>query len=494
MSEPQSTQIDEKGVIPPVEEIIDLMPHPSIADEVLIRRAYEFAYVAHANQTRKSGEPYFIHSVATAKNLARLGLDAQTIAAGILHDTIEDADISRTELEANFGTTVRFLVDGVTKLGELKYRGDDKRAESLRKLFLAMAQDIRVLVIKLADRLHNIETLEHVDQHKRERIALETLEIYAPLANRLGMGRLKAELQDGAFKYAYPRDYARTMDILEQYGKRYQQTLERIHQTLMDGCKAQGIEAVSNYRVKSTYSLYKKLQRKDWNIEKVYDIMALRVIVPTLEDCYRVLGVVHGNWRPLPGRIKDYISLPKLNGYQSIHTTVFTGQGEVAEIQIRSKEMHEEAEYGIAAHLAYTESGKPRHGGNLSRQLQWVQQLIAWQRNHSGSQEFLENLKMDFFQDHVFTFTPDGDVIELPEKATSIDFAYAVHSEIGNHMSGAKVNGKLMSMATELKNGDIVEILTDKRHQPKYKWLDYAKTSHARKKIRSWISGKTHED
>ena len=477
--------------VPSVETIITLMPRASINDEVVIRKAYEFAQVAHANQKRKSGEPYFVHSVATAQNLARLGLDGETIAAGLLHDTIEDAQISRTELEANFGPTVRFLVDGVTKLGELKYRGDERRAESLRKLFFAMAQDIRVLVIKLADRLHNISTLEYVRPDKQQRIALETLEIFAPLANRLGMGRLRAELQDGAFKYAHPRDYARTIELMQSHGKRSQSSLEKVHDKLDDELKKHGIAAQTNYRVKSLYSLYRKLLRKDWNIEKVYDIMALRIIVDSIEDCYRVLGIIHANWRPLPGRIKDYIGVPKLNGYQSIHTTVFTGEGKVAEIQIRSRAMHEEAEYGIAAHLAYIESGKPKSGGKLSRQLQWVQQLINWQQNFSGSKEFLDNLKLDFFQDHVFTFTPDGDVIELPEKATPIDFAYAIHSEVGDHMSGAKVNGKLTSLSTELKNGDIVEIITDKKHKPTYKWLDYAKTSHARKKIRAWISGKT---
>ncbi|MDP3988943.1 MAG: RelA/SpoT family protein [bacterium] len=471
-----------------VDEILSLMPVKTSEDEECIRRAYDFAEVAHSNQVRKSGEPYFIHAAATAKNLAMLGLDSNTIVAGLLHDTVEDAGISREEIEANFGETVRFLVDGVTKLGEIKYSGDDRRAESLRKLFIAMAQDIRVLIIKLADRLHNIQTLEHVEPNKQRRIALETLEIYAPLANRLGMGKLQAELEDGAFLFAYPKEAAHIQSIFQEHGKNAQASLEKVYNTLNKELIEQKVHAETSYRIKHLYSLHKKLLRKELNIEKVYDLMALRVVTDTLEDCYRVLGIIHANWKPLPGRIKDYIALPKPNGYQSIHTTVFTGDGEIAEIQIRTRAMHDEAEYGIAAHLAYNESGKPKSGGRLSKKLQWVQQLIDWQKNFSESNEFLENLKLDFFQYRVFTFTPKGDVIELPENATPVDFAYAVHSELGMSISGAKVNGKLAALSTKLKNGDIVEIMSNKTHKPSYKWLDFVKTSYARKKIRTWIS------
>ncbi|MDP3955929.1 MAG: RelA/SpoT family protein [bacterium] len=473
---------------PSLNDILGLMVSSDPEGVALVKRAYEFAEIAHSNQVRKSGEPYFIHAVATACNLAELGLDAQTITAGLLHDTIEDADISRAEIELNFGETVRFLVDGVTKLGELKYHGDDRRAESLRKLFLAMAQDIRVLIIKLADRLHNIKTLQHVSSEKQHRIAVETLEIYAPLANRLGMGKLQAELEDGAFLYAEPEDAERTTKLFKQQGKRAEKSLEKVYKSLSSELAKQNINAEVSYRLKHLYSLYKKLKRKEWNIEKVYDVMALRVMASSIEDCYRILGIIHAHWKPLPGRIKDYIAVPKPNGYQSIHTTVFTGDGEIAEIQIRTKEMHDESEFGIAAHLAYKEASKPKSGGRLSKKLQWVQQLIDWQKNFSESREFIENLKLDFFQYRVFTFTPNGDVIELPEDATPIDFAYAVHSELGDRISGAKINGKLASLSTCLKNGDIVEIMTGKNHVPSYKWLDFTKTSQARKKIRSWLS------
>jgi guanosine-3',5'-bis(diphosphate) 3'-pyrophosphohydrolase len=472
--------------ISPVEDIIKLMKEPTEADKDLVRRAYDFAHVAHSNQKRKSGDPYFVHVVETAKNLASLGLDSQTITAGLLHDTIEDAGITRTEVELNFGETVRFLVDGVTKLGELKYHGDDRRAESLRKLLLAMAEDIRVIIIKLADRLHNIKTLEYVDEEKQRRIALETLEIYAPLANRLGMGKLQADLEDNAFPYAYKEEAEKTLQLFKQNEKRAKKSLEKVFKTLSAQLAEQEIDATISYRLKHVYSLYKKLIRKDWNPEKIYDVMALRIITNSVEDCYRILGLIHAHYRPLPGRVKDYIALPKPNGYKSIHTTVFTGDGEVAEIQIRTKEMHAESEYGIATHLIYKESGTSK--GKVSKQLNWVKQLIDWQKNVRESKDFIENLKLDFFQYRVFTFTPNGDVIELPEDATPVDFAYAVHTEIGDHVSGAKVNGKLASLSTKLKNGDIVEVMTSDKHKPSYKWLDFVKTSHARRKIRGWIS------
>lgn len=469
--------------------LVTIIAGASEADRARVRAAYEFAEIAHANQRRFSGEPYVLHSFETARILAELGMDADTVIAGLLHDTLEDTNISRTELEASFGADVLFLVEGVTKLGTLKYHGADRHIESLRKLFLAMAQDIRVIIIKLADRLHNIRTLEHVPTEKRRRIALETLEIFAPIANRLGMGRLQAELEDGSFPYAYPAEYVRVADIIANQSRLTEEGLRLVHEKLQVALTDSGINnADVAYRIKHSYSLYKKLQRKDWDINKIHDVRAIRIIILSIEDCYRALGVVHSLWQPLPGRVKDYIATPKPNGYRSIHTSVFTGDGGIAEIQIRTDEMHREAEFGITSHIAYETSGKPRHGGRLNKKLRWVQQLIDWQKQISESKEFLENLKVDFFQYRVFTFTPKGDVIELPENSSPIDFAYAIHSEIGDHIAGAKVNGKLVSLETELKNGDIVEIVTNKKSKPSHKWLSHVRTSAARKRIRGIIS------
>lgn len=467
------------------QEIISLLKNPSKEDRGLVVSAYDFAEVAHANQKRFSGDPYIIHSVETAKILAELGVDTETIAAGLLHDTLENTSISHAELEQAFDKSVVFLVDGAAKLGALKYKGADRHIESLRKLFLAMAEDIRVVIIRLACRLHNIRTLHHVPAEKRLRIALETLEIFAPLANRFGMGRLQAELEDGAFPYAYPEEYARVASIFAERSEETEDELKKVHDTLRNALAESGIESASvSYRLKHTYSLYKKLVRKDWDISKVHDIRALRVIVPTVEDCYRALGIIHGLWQPLPGRIKDYIATPKPNGYRSIHTSIFTGGGGIAEVQIRTEDMHREAEYGITSHIVYEIAGKPSGGGRLSKKLKWVQQLIDWQKQISESREFLENLKVDFFQYRVFTFTPKGDVIELPEYSSPVDFAYAIHSEVGDRIAGAKVNGKLVSLDTKLKNGDIVEILTNKKSRPSQKWLSVARTSTARKRIR----------
>ncbi|MBI1975638.1 MAG: bifunctional (p)ppGpp synthetase/guanosine-3',5'-bis(diphosphate) 3'-pyrophosphohydrolase [Candidatus Vogelbacteria bacterium] len=472
----------------PAQEITSLLKGATDDDKRRIVAAYEFAEVAHANQKRLSGEPYIVHAIETAKILAELGMDAETVTAGLLHDSLEDTSISKKELEQAFGSSILFLVESVTKLGTLKYKGADRHIESLRKLFLAMAQDIRVVIIKLADRLHNIRTLQYVLAEKRQRIALETLEIFAPIANRLGMGRLQAELEDCSFPYAYPNEFSRVKEILSRESNMTERGLQLVYEKLRSALENHGIaKAAVAYRVKHTYSLYKKLMRKDWDLTKVHDIRAVRIIVPTLEDCYRALGVVHGLWQPLPGRVKDYIATPKPNGYRSIHTSVFTGDGGIAEIQIRTEGMHQEAEYGIASHIAYDIADKPRSGGRLNKKLTWVQQLIDWQKQISESNEFLENLKVDFFQYRVFTFTPKGDVIELPENSSPIDFAYAIHSEIGDHIAGAKVNGKLVSLDTELKNGDIIEIVTSKKSRPSQKWLSHARTSGARKRIRNLI-------
>ncbi len=483
-------------------ELIAILKSPTNEDKELVSRAFEFGESAHKDQTRLSGEPYFLHCIATAETLAELGMDAKTIAAGLLHDTNEDGVVSLQEIEKRFGKEVAFLVDGVTKLGKYKYRGVVRHAESLRKLFLAVSRDMRVLVIRLADRLHNMKTLAHVAPEKQKRIALETLEIYAPIANRLGMGFIKGELEDLAFPYVHPEEYKWVFALRKERSHNVTKRLLKVHRDLQKALHTESVKVIgADYRVKHLYSLYRKLLRYDKDIEKIYDIAALRVIVPSISDCYRALGVAHGIWQPLD-RIKDYIASPKPNGYQSLHTSVFTGDGGIVEIQIRTREMHEEAEYGIAAHLAYKETAthpasaeggsSPRGKGTfLGKKVRWIKELVAWQKQVAGSNEFLANLHMDFFKDRVFVFTPKGDVIDLPEESSPVDFAFAVHSDIGIHMAGAKVNNKLASLDTKLKNGDIVEIITKKSNSPSAKWIPFAKTAIAKKHIRAALSKKT---
>lgn len=461
-------------------------------DIELLTKAHDFSKQAHEGQKRFSGEPYFNHAFATAYKLAELGMDTETIAAGLLHDTIEDGAATEDILKKEFGDEIAFLVEGVTKLGKLRYQGIERHTESLRKLFFAVAKDIRVLIIKLADRFHNVQTLEHVRKEKQKRIALETLEIYAPFANRLGMGELKGTLEDAAFPFAYPEQYKDITEQLRDRKNTKQKHLEKINRTLQKELAVHGItDFKTDYRIKHTYSTYQKLLKKEKDIEKIYDIAALRIIVGSVEECYKTLGVIHSLWRPLPGRIKDYIAFPKPNGYQSIHTTIFTGDGDIVEIQIRTEVMHQEAEYGIAAHFAYKEESASPNSNALNKRLRWVKQLSEWQKQVHESKEFLENLRMDFFEHRVFVFTPQGDVIDLPENASPIDFAYAIHSDIGNHAAGAKVNGKFTSLDTPLKNGDIVEIITKKSSMPNQKWLQYVKTTLARKQIRSTLGKNT---
>ncbi len=494
------------------DELIGYLDHPTSADIELVRSAYAFAHEVHAGHVRLSGEPYFNHLYATALALAEFGMGARTVSAGLLHDCIEDRGVSEEELNQRFGPEVLFLVKGVTKLGALKYRGAQRHVESLRRLFIATSQDIRVLIIKLMDRLHNMRTLEHVPTEKRKRIASETLEIYAPLADRLGMGTVKRDLEDLAFPHLYPVEYARTVELMRERKQAKEPYLEDVVAKLKKELATQNIKSFrTDYRRKGYYSLYKKLERKGGDIEKIFDIMAIRVIVPTMEDCYRVLGVVHGTWRPLPGKVKDYIALPKPNGYRSIHTTVFTHEAGPIEIQIRSEEMHREAQFGFASHLSYKEIQRGDRGVERRNRLWYrylipsllhtrkVEQLVTganiprWVNELAvahgpiveggGDQSFLEELKEDFFSHRVFVFTPKGDVVDLPLDSSPIDFAYAIHSDIGDHMSGAKVNGKLASLDTALKNGDIVEIEVKPASKPSKKWLEYVKTSMARKHI-----------
>lgn len=477
------------GALPPVSDIISFLRSKSEKDRALVERAYGAACKAHDGQRRFSGEPYFIHVYETAKKLAEIGMDAPTVAAGFLHDSVEDGLVSEEDMMRDFGEEVLFLVRGVTKLGKLRYQGLERHAESLRKLFIATAQDVRVLIIRLADRLHNAQTLSgHPSEEKRKRIAVETLEVFVPLADRLGMGKIRGELEDAAFPYTHPKEYKEVHELLKQRKALDEGYLKKIHHSLQKKLADAGIQrAHIDYRAKHMYSLYRKLERKKMDSDKIYDIVALRLIVPTIADCYSALGVIHNAWRPLPGRIKDYIAVPKPNGYQSLHTTIFTGDGGIAEIQIRTPEMHEESEFGIASHLAY--KGRPISAQNnpMKREPQWISQLLDWQKNVSESKEFLSELKMDFFKHRVFVFTPKGDVIDLPDESSVVDFAYAIHTDIGNHMSGAKVNKKMMSLDTKLHNMDIVEILTRKDAKPSIKWLKCARTTLARKHIRAAI-------
>lgn len=473
-------------------DIVALMKQPTVKDRELVTRAFNFAQKAHANQRRKSGEPYLVHPYNVALILADFGADAETISAGLLHDTVEDTGITLKDLEQEFNKTIAFMVDGVTKLGELKYKGVVRHVESLRKLFVAMAEDIRVIVIRLADRLHNVRTLQYIESDKQKRIALETLEIYAPLANRLGMWKMKGLLEDASFPYAYPAEYKAVVALRKTKGRETVKRLEKIYRTLQTVLTEHKFkDFVIDYRIKYLYSLYMKLKRNNMNIDSIYDISALRVIVDSVEQCYQVLGLVHSLWRSVPGKLKDYVANPKPNGYQSIHTAVFTGEGNIVEIQIRSKAMQHEAEYGAAAHIIYNETGKPKTGGdkkNLAKSVKWIHELIEWQKETKESAEFLHALTTDFIHDRIFVFTPKGDVVELPKGSTMLDFAYAIHSNIGDHASGAWMNGKFVSLDTELKNKCTVQIETKKTSHPTAKWLDYVKTSMAKRHIKNILN------
>lgn len=471
-----------------VEDIINQIEGGIVnKEENLLRKAYNFAQLAHEGQKRKSGEPYFIHVYETAKNLAKLGMDTKTIAAGLMHDVLEDTQITEEEMEKEFGKEIVFLVKGVTKLGTLKYRGHERHVESLRKFFMAMANDLRVVIIKFADRLHNLKTLSSLSEEKQKRIALESIEIYAPLANRLGMGKLKNEIEDAAFPYAFPKEYAQVEEMLKNRKEKYARDLEEIKNELEKELAKNNIKVSElSYRLKSKYSLWKKLQRYEMDIDKIYDVIALRVVVETVEECYQVLGLIHSIWRPLVGRIKDYISLPKPNGYRSLHSTVLTGLNGIAEIQIRTKEMHAEAAYGIAAHFAYKEQGNKKIKEDQTK-FKWVEDLKDLNYSPQNPNKFFENLKTDFFNDRIFILTPKGDVVDLPEGSTPIDFAYAIHSDVGEHIAGVRIDGKMSQIFSKLQNGNVVEIITKKDAHPSSKWLEYAKTTLARRHIRSYI-------
>ena len=457
----------------------------------LVQRAYAFAEKAHAGQKRKSGEPYFNHCLKTAEELARWKLDETTIAAGLLHDVIENTDYTAENVEQEFGPDIKRLVEGVTKLGTVKYRGVETQVENLRKLILAMAEDIRVILIKLADRLHNMRTLNALPPTKQKRIALETMEIYAPLAYRLGMQKLSGQLEDLSFPYVYPTEYRWLLaNIKGRYEKR-EAFLMKIRPLVLKALKENGIEPVAlDFRAKRYTSLYKKLLRYEMDIDKIHDLVAFRIIVKTIEDCYAALGVIHNLWPPVPGRIKDYIAMPKPNGYRSIHTTIICTEGEFVEFQIRTEQIHQEVENGIAAHWAYVETrGTKNYSRRLAtlatnKEIAWVEQLRAWQKQFTDPKEFIDSLKIDFLKDRIFAITPKGEVIDLPQGATPVDFAYHIHSDIGNECIGAKVNGKIVPLDYELHSSDIVGIITQKNKKPSSSWLEFVKTATAKGHIR----------
>lgn len=461
-------------------------------DRKLIERAYAFAEQFHAGQKRASGEPYISHPLNVASFLADLGFDAPTIAAGLLHDVLEDTKATKEELEKQFGREVTLLVDGVTKLSAFSSRSSEKKltsdlqTESLKKMFFAMADDLRVIIIKLADRLHNVSTLKYKDAASRQRIAKQTMDIYAPIAARLGMGRLKGELEDLAFPYAYPTEYSwlkkRIKGKYEERLRYIERTAPLVKKYLHDA----GINVIDVHaRAKRMWSLYTKLNRYDMDPDKVMDLVALRIVVPDVKSCYEALGIIHAHYKPVPGRVKDYIALPKPNGYRSLHTTVFCEKNRIAEIQIRTPEMHEHAENGIAAHWSYSEAGKHAVSAK-QRELEWVNQLKLHLKNIKSSQG-LADLKIDFFKDRIFALTPEGDIKDLPEGATPLDFAYAVHSELGHRTTGATANGRIIPLAAPLQSGDIVEIIKGKEARPSKDWLRIVKTNQASKHIKAWL-------
>ncbi len=449
-----------------------------------IEKAYEFAKRAHDQQFRKSGEAYILHPVEVAIILADLEQDTMTICAALLHDTVEDSDVQLSEIDAQFGHGVRHLVAGVTKLGKIYFGTElDHQAENLRKMLLAMAEDLRVVIIKLADRLHNMRTLKHLNREKQVKIAKETRDIFAPLSHRLGMGSLKWELEDLAFYYLDPEAFQNVKSIVASKRDERQSNIDLFVDRLRGEVKNAEIDAKIDGRAKNFSSIYKKLQRNDNSSAELYDLLGIRILVPSIKDCYEVLGMVHSIYKPIAGRIKDYIAMPKSNMYQSLHTTVIGEQGQPFEIQIRTFEMHQVAEYGIAAHWKYKEGEvHTRFDGDFS----WLRQIIETQKEQSGS-GFIESLKLDLFTDEVFVFTPRGDVQVLPKGATPLDFAYKVHTEIGNTCTGAKVNGVIKPLEYRLDNGDQVEILTSKRQSPKSDWLNFVRTTHAKSKIKYWL-------
>ena len=466
------------------------------ADTDLIRRAYKLADAAHKGQKRVSGEDYIIHPLAVAKILTDLQIDDITISAAILHDVVEDTTHTLDEMRERFGDEVAMLIDGVTKLGRIQYKSkEEQQLESYRKMFLAMAKDIRVIMIKLADRLHNMRTLKYMREDKQKRIARETIEIYAPLANRLGISNVKWELEDLCLRYLDPKAYYDLVESVKQKRQERQAFIDEAHEQIVEKLEEAHITAEIRGRAKHFYSIYKKMKRDQKDISEIYDLSALRVLVDSVKDCYGVLGIIHAMWKPLPGRFKDYIAMPKSNGYQSLHTTVIC-RGYPLEIQIRTFAMHKVSEYGVAAHWKYKEAGKSVGATReYDQKMSWLRQMVSLQHELDDPREYFEALKVDVFSDEVFVFTPKGDVVDLPKGSIPIDFAYRIHTEVGHHCVGAKVNGKIVPLEYKLKNGDIVSIITNKSNSgPSRDWLNIVASSETRTKIRSWFKKQRKEE
>ena len=475
-----------------IDDILDKMKKNNRKSDLkLIKRAYDFAKEKHGDQLRKSGEPYIIHPVQVAYILAGLELDDATICAALLHDVAEDTDVTIKDLEKEFSTEIAEMVDGVTKLGNLKYTSaEEQQVENYRKMFLAMGKDIRVILIKLADRLHNMRTLKFLRRDRQIAISKETQDLYAPLANRLGMYSLKWELEDLAFKYLNPDEYREIVEGIDKKREQRLQFINQIVEQINEELKRQKIKAEITGRAKHLYSIYRKMQRDNKSLDQIYDLFALRILVDSVKDCYAALGVVHELYNPMPGRFKDYISVPKPNMYQSLHTTLIGPKGTPFEVQIRTYEMHRIAEFGIAAHWAYKEANKFKKTSVVVQEdkLAWLRETLEWQKDMQDPQEFLNTLKTELFVDEVYVFTPKGQIKVLPRGATPIDFAYSIHAEIGHHMTGCKINSKMMPIVTTLKNGDIVEIITsDQSKGPSRDWLKFVKSSSAKNKIQGWF-------
>src|SRR5438445_174796 len=452
----------------------------------IVEKAYEFSQKNHAGQTRASGDPYLVHPLEVACVLAEMKMDPAAIAAGLLHDSVEDTSVTIVDIRKEFGEQVAHIVEGVTKIGRIDFSSrEEQQAENLRKMMLAMVDDIRVVLIKLADRLHNMRTLEHLPPERQQKIAKETLDIYAPIAHRLGMGKIRGELEDLGFRYTDPIGYEQVHEAIEARRKQGEQFLARVEQVFRDKLKEAGITAKVESRIKRLYSVHKKLHRQRIGVDQVYDLYAMRVITQSVQDCYTVLGIIHNVWRPVPGRIKDFIAMPRPNFYQSLHTSVITEDGTPFEMQIRTEEMHKMAEEGIAAHWKYKDG--PVSAQDEQR-LAWLRQVVEWQRDVSDPNEFLSTLKIGLYPGEVYIFTPKGKVVVLPRDSSPIDFAYSIHTEVGHTCVGAKVNGRMVPLRHKLHSGDIVEIMTQPGHKPSRDWLAIVKSSRSRNKIKHWLN------
>jgi len=457
-------------------------------DVSLIRKAWEFCVQHHEGQMRASGEPYIIHPLEVAEVLAEMKMDATAIAAGLLHDSVEDTPATSEEIATEFGDQVAHIVEGVTKIDKIQFANrEDRQAENVRKMLLAMVSDVRVVLIKLADRLHNMRTLQHLKPDRQEAIARETQEIYAPLAHRLGMGKVRGELEDLAFRYTDPVSYEKVAAAVEARRIEGEQFLRGVEDTLVEQLRENDIHARVEWRIKRLYSIFQKIERSKVTFDQVYDLLAVRVITEDVGACYAVFGLIHTLWRPVPGRIKDFIAIPRANRYQSLHTTVMGDGGHQFEVQIRTEEMHRIAEEGIAAHWKYKSPGSAVTARDEER-LNWIRQLVEWQKEMTDPNEFLSSLKMDLYPDQVYTFTPKGKVVVVPADGTPVDFAYTIHTEVGHTCVGAKVNGRMVPLRTKLRTGDIVEIVTQKDHKPSRDWLTFVKSPRARNKIKHWLN------